>query len=133
MNTSHLVGEITEMMTKGQGEMKVFGLNQYQELTERTDNKQDPVNMRLANYALGLVSEGGEVGDVIKKHVFHGHELNKEELLYELGDTFFYLARIAAIAGFTLEEVATANISKLSKRYKNGFSKEASIKRVDTK
>ncbi|MGE6896841.1 HNH endonuclease [Priestia flexa] len=121
---------------KRRGEIKMcetLSLNDYQKLTERTDNKKDPVNMRLANYSLGLVCEGAEVGDHIKKHVFHGHELDKEKVLYELGDTFFYLARIAAIAGFTLEEVATANISKLSKRYKNGFSKEASIKRVDTK
>ncbi|MGG3233243.1 nucleoside triphosphate pyrophosphohydrolase family protein [Priestia flexa] len=133
MNTSHLVGEITEMMTKGQGEMKVFGLNQYQELASRTDNDKEPLNMRLANYALGLVSEGGEVGDIIKKHVFHGHDLDKDEIKKELGDVIWYLAMVAKLCDVTLEELATANISKLSKRYKNGFSKEASIKRVDTK
>ncbi|MEK5139089.1 nucleoside triphosphate pyrophosphohydrolase family protein [Priestia sp. FSL W8-0001] len=133
MNTSHLVGEITEMMTKGQGEMKVFGLNQYQELASRTDNDKEPLNMRLANYGLGAAGECGELIDMIKKHVFHGHELDKDSYLKECGDLLWYLSMLAQLGGFTLEEVATANISKLSKRYKNGFSKEASIKRVDTK
>ena len=116
---------------KQEGVKKVFGLNQYQELAARTDNEKEPLNMRLANYALGVAGEAGEVADIIKKHVFHGHELDKKDLLKELGDILWYVSMLSKLGGFTLEEVATANIDKLSRRYKNGFSKEASIARVD--
>lgn len=108
-----------------------MNLNEYQTLASRTDNDKEPMNMKLANYALGCTGEAGEVSDIVKKFVFHGHELNKEELRKELGDTLWYIALIAKTAGFTLDEVAAANIEKLSKRYKNGFSKEDSINRVE--
>ncbi|EEL36750.1 hypothetical protein bcere0020_58950 [Bacillus cereus Rock3-29] len=35
--------------------------------------------------------------------------------------------------GYTLEDIAQMNISKLEKRYPNGFSREASQKRIDVK
>lgn len=35
--------------------------------------------------------------------------------------------------GYTLEDIAQMNISKLTTRYPDGFSREASQKRVDVK
>lgn len=85
----------------------------------------------LANYALGLTGEAGEVGDIVKKEVFHGHRRDSQAIKKELGDTLHYLSGLATMYGWTLEEVAMANIEKLMKRYPGGFSKEASIQRVD--
>ena len=104
-------------------------LNEYQRLSERTI----PVgtDKGLTNYALGLSGESGEVTDHIKKHVFHGHKLNEEEILGELGDTLHYLTGLTSMIGYTLEEVATMNLEKLKKRYPKGFSQEASINRND--
>lgn len=104
-------------------------LNEYQALAERTANHNQ--DFALANWGLGLTGEAGEVADLIKKSVFHGHTIDREEIKKELGDTLWYLAQIATAAGLTLEEVATANVEKLKKRYPDGFSTEASIKRVD--
>lgn len=73
-------------------------------------------------FALGLCEEAGEVAGVVKKHVFHGHELNRDKLVEELGDTLWYLDQLACSFGITLEEVAGANIEKLRKRYPSGFS-----------
>lgn len=38
----------------------------------------------------GIIGEGGEVVDIIKKHLFHGHELDKNKLSEEIGDYIFY-------------------------------------------
>lgn len=102
-------------------------LNEYQQLSTRTIPASTPSGM--ANYALGLVCESGEVGDHIKKHVYHGHPINLEGVLDELGDVLHYLSGLAYMAGHSLDDVATFNLSKLSKRYPKGFSQEASLNR----
>ena len=38
----------------------------------------------------GLIGECGEVIDIIKKHKFHGHELDIDKLSEEVGDSLFY-------------------------------------------
>ncbi|WP_232329777.1 MULTISPECIES: nucleoside triphosphate pyrophosphohydrolase family protein [unclassified Sporosarcina] len=83
----------------------------------------------LSNYAMGLSGEAGEVVDLLKKHVYHEHPLDREELAGELGDTLHYLSGLASMNGLTLEEIAIKNIEKLKKRYPNGFSKEDSLNR----
>lgn len=103
-------------------------LNEYQELAGRTAN---PHENALLNYGLGLGGESGEVQELIKKFAFHGHVIQKDSIKNELGDVLWYLSNIAKTAGLTLEEIATANIEKLRKRYPEGFSVEDSIKRVD--
>ena len=106
-----------------------MNLNEYQELAIRTAN---PHENALINYGLGLGGEAGEVQELIKKHAFHGHVIQPNEIKKELGDLLWYLSNIANLAGLTLEEIATANIEKLCKRYPEGFTTEASLKRVDT-
>ena len=111
-------------------------LNEFQKLSKRTlpeRNGNEERKWALANYALGLSGESGEVVDHIKKHVFHGHELNVKEIEIELGDSFHYLAGLATICGLSLESIANVNITKLQKRFPKGFSSEASINRVDIK
>ncbi|MBU5214379.1 nucleoside triphosphate pyrophosphohydrolase family protein [Heyndrickxia oleronia] len=82
-----------------------------------------------ANYAMGLSGEAGEVTDLIKKELFHGHNIDPVDVKKELGDVLHYLSGLATMYGWTLEEVANTNIEKLSKRYPFGFSKEASVNR----
>lgn len=105
-------------------------LNEYQLISKRTmPSVYD--GMAKANYGLGLTGEAGEVGDLIKKEVFHGHQEDREKVKKELGDVLHYLAGVADMYGWTLEQIATANIEKLMKRFPNGFNTEDSIKRVD--
>ncbi len=110
-----------------------MNFNEYQKLTERTAPKDHEMSreLRIATYGLGIAGEAGEVADVIKKEVGHKHPADPLKILNELGDDMWYISRIAAEYGFTLEEVAIANIAKLKERYPEGFSTEASIKRVD--
>lgn len=88
-------------------------------------------NESVMNYALGLGGECGEVQDIIKKALFHGHPLDDDKLIKELGDVLHYLSGLCTMMGFSLEQVATANIQKLMERYPGGFSKEDSRKRKD--
>ena len=104
---------------------------EYQMLAERTANRgaQDTPESRFVNFAFGLAGEAGEVIDSLKKHLFHGHPLDRERLKLELGDVLWYIATITTTAGMTLEDVAIANIEKLKARYPDGFDSEKSINR----
>jgi NTP pyrophosphatase (non-canonical NTP hydrolase) len=109
-----------------------MNFNEYQQETKRTAPQvpvDEEVNL-LVNFALGTAGEGGEIADYIKKVVFHGHPLDKTKLANELGDELWYIARLADLLGFTLEEIAAMNVEKLRKRYPNGFSEEDSRNRV---
>lgn len=103
--------------------------NDYQKLANRTLYGNEQV---LTNCALGLAGETGELIDSIKKYTFHGHDLNKEELVKEMGDVLWYLSQIAEWADIPFEEVAKQNIEKLQCRYPDGFSKEASLNREES-
>ncbi len=102
-------------------------LQEYQTLAMRT---HVPSAVRLYQYGLGLAGESGEVCDLIKKYLGHGHELDVEKLKLELGDVLWYIAGLAHVLGLSLPGVAKANIAKLQARYPEGFTEEASKNRV---
>ena len=83
----------------------------------------------VINASLGLSGEVGELNDMIKKWVFHGHDIDMQEVKKELGDVCWYVAMMCESFGFDLEEVMELNIDKLKKRYPEGFSEQASINR----
>ena len=102
--------------------------NEYQKLAMRTANEKC---FNLANAGLGLSGEAGEATDIIKKHLFHGHELEKEHLAKELGDVMWYIALVATIIGCDLDEIMQMNIDKLKARYPEGFSEYDSQHRAE--
>lgn len=110
-------------------------LNEYQKWGWRTmpPRTVDKVQRALdiSNYSMGLAGETGEIVDLLKKHIHHGHELDREKVKAELGDVLHYVSGLTSMLGFTLEDVATANITKLQKRYPNGFSEKDSINRKE--
>lgn len=103
-----------------------YELNQYQRDAMRTagDRTDD-----LACHALGVAGEAGEVADLFKKHLFHGHPLDRAKAAKELGDVLWYVAVLANRIGYSLSNVAELNVEKLRKRYPDGFSSERSQKR----
>lgn len=104
-------------------------LNEYQRLASRTLNPDQGMRNMLVNGALGLAGESGEAADLVKKHVFHGHDLDVRDLADELGDVLWYISQIATSQGLTMEQIARRNITKLQERYPDGFVRERSIKR----
>lgn len=108
-----------------------MNMNEYQDLAQTTANKTQERKLRLAVAGLGITGEAGEVADLIKKNLGHGHQLDPEALKKELGDVLWYVQEVAYLAGFTLEEIAQANIQKLADRYPEGFSEYRSQHRTD--
>ena len=104
----------------------------YQFNARRTINtKSHDSEYAILNGALGLCGEAGEVADVIKKHLFQGHELDKAKIKDELGDVLWYISLLCDGIGYTMDEVMEKNIDKLRKRYPAGFDEAKSIHREE--
>lgn len=108
--------------------MSAYTLNGYQGDAQRTAAPKESLSA-IAVSTLGLAGEAGEVAELIKKHIGHGHPLDRLKLCKELGDVLWYVADLAARFQLTLEEVALTNVEKLRSRYPEGFSQQASINR----
>ena len=85
---------------------------------------------RMSNIGLGLAGEAGEVVDILKKHIYHGHDLDETALLLELGDIMYYLCWLCLEIGLDFSEICFANMEKLNARYPDGFSAERSQNRA---
>ena len=102
--------------------MKELQFNEYCKAAASTDRY--PNECKPWVYALGLTGEAGELADKIKKvyrdksGVFKQEE--RDEIAKELGDVLWYLTRLGATLGFSLEQIASMNIEKLADRAKRG-------------
>ena len=105
--------------------------NVYQKLAMKTVNPELTKKDMLVNGVMGLNGESGEVIDVVKKHMFQGHDLDVDKIKKELGDVMWYVAEVCESLDLSMDEVMEANITKLSNRFKNGFTKEESINRKE--
>lgn len=103
----------------------------YQNLASRTADTRRGQAIRASIAGLGLAGEAGEVVELIKKHVGHGHGIDREKLGYEIGDVLWYLAEICEVFDLHLADCAHENIEKLKRRYPDGFSSERSINRSE--
>jgi NTP pyrophosphatase (non-canonical NTP hydrolase) len=93
-----------------------------------------------ANFAMGLAGESGEVVDLLKKHLFHGDDLDRAKLISELGDTLWYLIAICQQYEIHPSEVMQVNIEKLRRRHggtkfdraRANFGKDVAIPKAET-
>lgn len=103
-----------------------MNFNEYQKKSRETwitGHNHDKVRA-----VLGLVGESGEVAEKFKKKLrgddkYSGQEgrfVFDNEMLNELGDIMYYVARMCDYSGFSLEDVAVHNIDKLFKRKAEG-------------
>ena len=98
-------------------------MNSYQDAARKTaaypDAGRNPIYPTL-----GLTGEAGEVADKVKKvirdrgGVFDAD--TREAIKLELGDVLWYVAQLASELGYDLNEVADANLQKLSSRAARG-------------
>ena len=104
--------------------------NDYQQAALRTAPKDLPPDRLLLNGLMGLNGEAGEVIDILKKHLFQGHELDTAHMAKELGDVAWYIAEAATALDISLEDIFQANIDKLKRRYPDGFETKKSLVRL---
>lgn len=97
-------------------------LNDYQQAALETAIY--PAEQVIIYPSLGLTGEAGEVADKVKKVLRdNGGEFTPERRIAigaELGDVLWYVATLARDLGFTLEDIAAANIAKLESRKRRG-------------
>lgn len=105
--------------------------NEYQKQAMRTVNPALSRDDLLINSVMGLCGESGEAIDIVKKWFAHGHELDREHLIKELGDVAWYLAEAATALEVDLDDVLRKNLDKLAARYPDGFATEKSVKRAE--
>ena len=104
-------------------------VNEYQQLAMATLNPALDKKDVLINSVMGLCGEAGEAIDIVKKWLAQGHELDQAHLAQELGDIAWYLAEAATALEMPLEDILSANIEKLKKRYPRGFEVQRSLER----
>lgn len=96
------------------------------------DLVKKPHNAHLLHMALGVAGEAGELADALKKVAIYGKEIDRENVVEELGDLRFYMQGIMNDLGITEAEVIQHNTTKLSKRYSEGkYSNKQAQERAD--
>ena len=108
---------------------KAMTVNEYQSMAMKSLNPSLSSRDVLINGVMGLCGEAGEAIDIVKKHLYQGHELDKKKLAGELGDIAWYLAETAHALEIPLEDIFRGNIDKLKRRYPEGFDSQKSIHR----
>lgn len=106
-----------------------MNINEYQKEAMALLNPALTEKDVLMNALMGLCGESGEAIDLMKKHLYQGHDLDKDKLIKELGDVAWYLAEAATGLNIDLSEVLQRNLDKLHARYPQGFSTERSMHR----
>lgn len=91
-----------------------------------------PKHADLWHMGTGVAGEAGELLDAIKRVSIYNKEIDRENVIEELGDLEFFMEGIRQNLGISREETIQANIDKLSVRY-NGlkYSDSAAQKRAD--
>ena len=91
-----------------------------------------PEKMHTIHMAVGVSGESGELLDAVKKYVIYNKELDRVNVIEELGDLEFYMEGLRQGLGITREETIGANIAKLGVRYSSGsYSDQQAQARAD--
>ena len=106
----------------------MISFGEYQSISSRTLSLLSEKE-GLVMAAMGLCGESGEASEIIKKYVFHDHDLDRDKLRNELGDILWYLAAMATVLDVSLEDIASENIAKLKARYPDVWDPERSRNR----
>lgn len=86
-------------------------------------------NLRLIHASFGMNTEQAEFQDALKKYLFYGKEIDRINLLEELGDQLWYIAIAIDTLNSSFDEIMQMNINKLKKRYGVKFNEEGAIRR----
>jgi NTP pyrophosphatase (non-canonical NTP hydrolase) len=93
-------------------------LDVYQERAHATMRPGLSPRDALLDAAAGLAEEAAEVLSHVRKHAFFDRPLDREAVKLELGDALWCLAGVATHLGFSLGDVAAANVAKTADRAK---------------
>lgn len=78
-----------------------------------------PDKVDLWHGATGVCTEAGELLDAVKRFTIYNKELDKVNVIEELGDLEFYMEQIRQRIGVSRETTLEGNMEKLAERYKD--------------
>lgn len=99
----------------------------YEAIAQRMTASHKMIDIQHA--LMGIFSEGGELADAIKRHIFYGTELDVTNLKEESGDLLWYVQLLIKAMNWSMEEVMDVNEAKLRKRYGEKFTEHAAVHR----
>jgi NTP pyrophosphatase (non-canonical NTP hydrolase) len=128
--------QFVDSITSNESKSYTALLHRLAELEISDAHTQGNINIpRLITAAFGLVSEGGEFTEQVKKILFQGKPLNEEvrtRLIKELGDVAWYWANACTALNIDPNKVLQINADKLKARFPEGhFTAERSENRLD--
>ena len=92
----------------------------------------DEEKIDVLHAAVGVSGEAGELLDGVKKWVVYNKELDRQNIVEELGDLTFYMQALMNRLEITREEILESNVGKLLVRYEGlKYSDEAAQGRAD--
>ena len=106
----------------------------YEQDAIRTKPPNEPVTIEdaqldLLHAAMGLCTESGEFMNAMKRWIYYNKPPDRNNLIEEIGDVFWYCALAAEALGVSFEEIQTRNTAKLKARYPEGFSHTDALNR----
>ena len=93
------------------------------------DNDWRDCPHELMHSVMGVVTEAGELMDVLKRYSVYGKEFDKVNLKEEYGDLLWYIALGCKYLDISMSAMMDANIRKLAKRYPDKFTKRDALSR----
>jgi NTP pyrophosphatase (non-canonical NTP hydrolase) len=120
--------EFVEAVTSRPSNYLTDFINRLDQLSDNRDDSIEEygpkVNMPLLiTGSLGLSSECGEFNEIVKKVIFQGKPLTKDNLFHmerELGDIMWYWINACRALGLDPNTVIKGNVDKLMSRYPSG-------------
>lgn len=95
------------------------------------ENHATPGISNMLHAVIGINGEAGELLDAMKKTWIYNKPLDRENIIEECGDILFYVQAMLTCVDCSLENCIEGNMSKLKKRYPDGYSDAAAQKRAD--
>lgn len=84
---------------------------------------------RMIHASMGIQTEGGELTDALKKHIFYGKPLDLTNVKEEAADLLWYIGELCDVIGCTVEELQQLVIAKLRTRYPDKFTEYDALNR----
>ncbi len=106
-----------------------MNLTEYQREATQTFKPRSRLSEKeaeLANWAIGVANEAGELAGLIKHILFHKQRASKVEIAKEVGDVLWYLSALCSNVGIDLAVAAELNLAKLKHRHGKSFSFQGS-------
>jgi NTP pyrophosphatase (non-canonical NTP hydrolase) len=90
------------------------------------------IDPEIVHAWIGVSTETGESGDVVKKALIYGKAPDLINLDEEFGDKLWYIALYCNHRGITFSDLFEQNIAKLQQRFPDKYNEEDAINRDTT-